>query len=413
MNPTPILIVSDAPSAASGFARITRDLASRLHGSRLKCRVATAGFWDIPDPTIPFFQFGLGGFANDNLPLGAIATAARRWFQGEKGIILTIYDAARLTAFSLPQTMPILGSEDVDVQKFLLSPFGERWGYFPIDARGVGEKLTPVLGATISGFDRILAYGAYGQRILKNTLPDREVDFLPHGIDRSTFRPLGRKGREMLWRKFPTELKDPEGNPILGEHRVNEDDLLLGVVATNQARKDWGTVLEVLRLLPSGWKLWGHIDRLVNTWNIPELAREFGVQERVFFTNSLDDAQLAALYSTCDVTLAPGLGEGFGFPIVESMSCGTPVAIFDYAGGADLVPPVSKIRAGMFRLEGAYSFYRPVMDAGMIADKIQTLQVTGSVDWRAESEAYDWPGLWPRWEKWFEAGLTAFRGKNS
>lgn len=42
-------------------------------------------------------------------------------------------------------------------------------------------------------------------------------------------------------------------------------------------------------------------------------------------TGYVDDADVAALYSAADALVFPSLYEGFGFPVLEAMRCGTPV----------------------------------------------------------------------------------------
>ena len=56
-------------------------------------------------------------------------------------------------------------------------------------------------------------------------------------------------------------------------------------------------------------------------------AVERGIDEAdVLVTGFVPDAQLAALYRSCDLFLFPSLYEGAGLPILEAMSCGAPVA---------------------------------------------------------------------------------------
>jgi glycosyltransferase involved in cell wall biosynthesis len=45
---------------------------------------------------------------------------------------------------------------------------------------------------------------------------------------------------------------------------------------------------------------------------------------RVHFTGYVDDALLPALYAGAKAFVYPSLAEGFGFPVLEAMSCGTP-----------------------------------------------------------------------------------------
>ncbi len=45
----------------------------------------------------------------------------------------------------------------------------------------------------------------------------------------------------------------------------------------------------------------------------------------VVFTDEIDDAELALLYTSCEVFVTPSLHEGFGLPALEAMSCGAAV----------------------------------------------------------------------------------------
>jgi len=52
---------------------------------------------------------------------------------------------------------------------------------------------------------------------------------------------------------------------------------------------------------------------------------------------------MAALYSACDVLLAPSKGEGFGVPMIEAQACGTPVVASDFTAQSELVGPGWKV----------------------------------------------------------------------
>jgi glycosyltransferase involved in cell wall biosynthesis len=49
------------------------------------------------------------------------------------------------------------------------------------------------------------------------------------------------------------------------------------------------------------------------------------------------DADMAALYSACDLTVVPSAQENHSNTIMESMSCGTPVVAFAIGGNSDLI----------------------------------------------------------------------------
>jgi glycosyltransferase involved in cell wall biosynthesis len=63
-------------------------------------------------------------------------------------------------------------------------------------------------------------------------------------------------------------------------------------------------------------------------WGYSELIHkitELNLYGRVIIPGYADQADLPALYSGASVYAFPSLYEGFGFPVLESMACGTPV----------------------------------------------------------------------------------------
>jgi glycosyltransferase involved in cell wall biosynthesis len=58
---------------------------------------------------------------------------------------------------------------------------------------------------------------------------------------------------------------------------------------------------------------------------IYEAIETLGLQDAVRMLGYVDETDLAALYTGADVFAFPSLYEGFGFPVLEAMACGTPV----------------------------------------------------------------------------------------
>lgn len=88
------------------------------------------------------------------------------------------------------------------------------------------------------------------------------------------------------------------------------------------------------------------------------LAGKYGWGEQTRSIGFIEDADLPAVYSAATVFAYPSLYEGFGFPVLEAMACGTPVvtsnvsSLPEVAGeAAILVDPASvdSIKAGIIK----------------------------------------------------------------
>jgi glycosyltransferase involved in cell wall biosynthesis len=129
------------------------------------------------------------------------------------------------------------------------------------------------------------------------------------------------------------------------------------------------------RLVVAGGKGWGGLE-------LGPLIDRFQLRDHVVPTGRIDDATLAALYAGAACLALPSLYEGFGLPLVEAMSYGTPVltsniaSMPEVAGDAGvLVDPldVDSIAGGLVRMLGD-----PALRARL------------SVNARAQSARFSW-----------------------
>jgi glycosyltransferase involved in cell wall biosynthesis len=394
--PCPILIYSDAPSAPTGLGRICRDLATRI-ATHLPdhFRVATVGYGGAGSRSLSFQQYSWVR-RDDNV----IIELPEIWkdFAGtQKGILLSIVDASRLLWLADPRYCPnpVLAAFVKD------APFA-KWLYAPIDATGPHNALTPVLGYTIRKFDRYLTYSAWAAGIVDRTLETTGTAWLPHGIDTSTFRPRSRSGaRHGFGQRLG--LQDDAGKLLT----IPDDELFIGIVATNQPRKDFGMAIaacaEVARVRKV--RLWLHTDVLDRHWSLPTLLQDYGLMDNAIVTTlNFSDELMSWAYSACDVTLGIGLGEGYGYPIAESLACGTP-CIHGHYGGAEYVPSPFLVEPVAYRLEGVYGSVRPVFRPEDWALKI--LEIAEARTRCTLPEYLAWEVLWPRWSEWLLKGVNA------
>jgi glycosyltransferase involved in cell wall biosynthesis len=89
--------------------------------------------------------------------------------------------------------------------------------------------------------------------------------------------------------------------------------LLLESVAQLRSRRDDAPLL-VLAGNECKWKP-----------QMQDYGRRLGLHYQVIWLEKITDVLLAELYSAALMTIVPSLEEGFGLPVIESMTCGTPV----------------------------------------------------------------------------------------
>jgi glycosyltransferase involved in cell wall biosynthesis len=146
-------------------------------------------------------------------------------------------------------------------------------------------------------------------------------------------------------------------------------------VGTIQPRKNYRRLIQAFALLDeplalviAGGKGWDYEDVFA------EVNRQ-GLAERVHFPGFVADADLPALYSAASLFVYPSLYEGFGLPILEAMTCGTPVvasnqsALPEVVGQAGLlVEPrdIQALAAAMSRLLADEDLHQKLAQAGRI-----------------------------------------------
>lgn len=386
--PLPLLVIGDSPRRATGLARIARDLTAHLvaHAEALDITVVQAGPDDGQGASWTAWPFYGLPTQDEQWGASGLTEVWAQAFGTDEGVVLTVWDPARcwyLRRVPLPARW---------------------WGYFPVDARTRRGPFGGPAAEAVRNYDRVLGYGRWGAEVLKAVV-GRPVSYLPHGLS---------GGWDMPQPEAAQRLRQAFGR------RVTEATVLIGCVAANQPRKDLGVYCETLATLRErGWPVhgWLHTDREIGTretqWVVPQLREEFGLGRDLTVTTDLDDATLAAAYQLCTVTIAPGLGEGFGYPIVESLAAGTPVVHSTYGGGAELVPKAEwRVPVRADRVEGPYALVRPVYSAEDLANAVER-----AVEWRREdpevASAYcrgavahlRWEALWPRWASWVRQGL--------
>jgi glycosyltransferase involved in cell wall biosynthesis len=380
----PFMLLGDGPQEATGLGRIARDLGALLTESNLPIDFVQVG-GSVPPVWTHWRHYPLD--RGEDWGAGCTVALWQSIFGSEPGILFMVWDPGRLAAYrGLP--LPV-----------------QKWVYAAVDSTNPSGTLGGPARAAIEEFDQVLAYGRWGSQVLHTIRP--KVSYLPHGLSLDTYRTPPTE-EEARW------VRAELGPYLMAGHT------LVGCVATNQPRKDLGLYFATLAtLIKRGIPVYGwlHTDILVKSWAVQQLVEDFGLSRRITVTlKQYTDRQLALLYQACDVTIAPGLGEGFGYPIVESLAAGTPVLHGDFGGGVELVPKLEwRFPVRALRLESVYTLRRPVFDCEDVANAaLRALSWREAVG-REVARAYcqgavahlDWTQLWPRWEGWISKRLAA------
>lgn len=383
MRRVPLLIVGDGPQEPTGLGRIARDLAGLISSSDLPLDMVQVG-GTVPPVWTSWRHVPLDPANRDWGASQVQAIYESLWGQ-EPGIVWVIWDPGRLYAYQ---------DLDLPVQK---------WAYTAIDSTNLHGSFGGPARSALERFDRVLAYGEWASRVVRTMRPT--APYLPHGVTLSTYK------------KDLSEEADKEVRQILGPF-LPDGALVVGSVMTNQPRKDlslyFGTLAE---LKQRGHKVYGwlHTDVMVKAWSIPQLVEDFGLQKQITITQPpLSDQTLARLYQACDLTILPSLGEGFGYPIVESLASGVPCIHGNFGGGKELIPKGEwRVPVIAERLESVYALRRPVFAIQDWANavertlrwKVEVGEAVAAGFCRLSVQHLDWASLWPRWRSWIKEGL--------
>ena len=172
--------------------------------------------------------------------------------------------------------------------------------------------------------DAIIAVSAQTKRDLADiyNVESSRVTVIPEGIEEN-FRPVSPDTPDSR------DIQERHGPYFL-------------MVGTLEPRKNHAAVLRALAHLCTQ----GHNLKLIiagrQGWKfspVQDLVTELGLQSQVEFVGFVPEALLPAYYSNAIALLQPSLYEGFGFPVLEAMACGTPVIISDRSCLPELAGP--------------------------------------------------------------------------
>ena len=168
--------------------------------------------------------------------------------------------------------------------------------------------------------DHLIANSQYTKQCVVEHLgiaPER-ITVVYLGVDHERFRPLS----------VPAAIRETYGLP--------EGRRYLIYVGSEDPRKNLATLVRALaelrRELPDVELIKvGRPHFARERQRLIELATQLGVRTVIHFLEDVPEDDLPLLYNLADLCVMPSLYEGFGFPVLEAMACGTP-AVYANAG---------------------------------------------------------------------------------
>lgn len=146
-----------------------------------------------------------------------------------------------------------------------------------------------------------------------NHINPKKISVVYFGLDHKYFQPVQGDKLEKILSKF--NLKKERYFLYVGtiQPRKNISRIIEGFANVLKQTKD-----QNLQLVLAGGKGWLSDE-------IYQLPQKLGIESSVKFLGRVDNNDLPALYSGALAFVFPSLYEGFGMPILEAMSCETPV----------------------------------------------------------------------------------------
>jgi glycosyltransferase involved in cell wall biosynthesis len=151
------------------------------------------------------------------------------------------------------------------------------------------------------------------------------IDVVPYGVG-GIFRPFEDDRRAALKREIAGAASVAVLHVSTGDPYKNVEGVLRTIAALQACGVD-------AKLVRAGARL---------TRVQAALARELRIERDIIDCGYVPDSRLVELNNACDVLLFPSHHEGYGWPPLEAMACGTPVvasecaALLEVCGGAAL-----------------------------------------------------------------------------
>ncbi|HEY8448058.1 MAG TPA: glycosyltransferase family 1 protein [Thermomicrobiales bacterium] len=346
--PLRVQLISKPGSAATGIGRYAWEIARGLERSNVELHLAR-----LADPVPEFaarlskrLGYDLRAFSR-SYPLRA---SVRRGY-------ITHLTTQTLATLLLTQRLPRPVIVTVhDILPYLLRDDPELSVY-----RHHLDRLTDRLAMSgLKRADRLIADSHYTKRTVTETLgiDEDRIDVVHLGVDTGTFRPL------------------PVPEEFYRRYKLPEDRVYVLFVGSEDPRKNFPLLAHAMALVR---QTVAHAELIkVGAPAFPEqrrcnleVCRELGLDGAVHWIDHVPEEDLPIFYNLASVFAFPSRYEGFGFPVLEALACGTPVV----AARASSVPELVGNAATLVDEPKPAPFANAIVDALVAGKRASELYV--------------------------------------
>lgn len=399
MRKQTILMMSDCPLLHTGQAVVLREVSLGLHATgKYNIIVAGWGYNGIPHP-LPYTMIPASArdFGKAGIPEAGIMGFEQLIDHFKPDIVWTVADIWM-----------------VDYIGRARNRGNFKWiAYTPVDGAPVLDYWVPWFKSA----DQMVMETQYGVDEVAKAAPDVDTRFIYHGCKPNVYFPLDPTTKAQI----KTGIKYAQINDMssmIVKQGLPVDSFIVGTFARNQPRKNFDKTLKAFKRFSRDKKnvfLWLHASAIDQGYNLPLLAKTMGIQDKLIFTpnynivNGLSEQDLNIVMNMWDVHLLPTQGEGFGIPILETMSAGVPQIVSDYTSqvefakfGGELIPldedddfitgmphPVERAIPKPSRMEEILN--------KMYNDSAYRLELAKGA--RKKAETMTWAATIPQWEE--------------
>jgi len=228
--------------------------------------------------------------------------------------------------------------------------------WMPVDCEPLGQMDRDCL--KMSGAP-VLAMSRFGERMIREALPDAQVTYVPHGIDTSVFAPSDTREE---WRR----VLGVAGRFAIGCNAANKDGFRKGMFEQFAAfallhKRHPDTVMLVHGMVREQYGV--DLSAITECLGIGDCVSF--VDQYPYLTGQVPVEHLVNWYGALDLYSACSLGEGFCLPVVEAQACGVPTVVTDCSA-------LSEVGAAGWKV-GGEKFWNPTHKACWVKPSVAAI----------------------------------------